>query len=40
VGRYVQLWQSTSAINSILLFFLSGTFSIGTTATLYGIKNA
>jgi hypothetical protein len=39
-GRYVQLWRSTSAINSIVLFFLSGSFSIGTTATLYGIKNA
>jgi hypothetical protein len=40
VGRYVQLWQSTSAINSITLFLFSGNYSIGTTATLYGIKNA
>jgi hypothetical protein len=34
----VQLWRNTSAVTSINIF--GGTFSIGTTATLYGIKNA
>jgi hypothetical protein len=43
VERNVQLWRSTSAITSITLSaYESGdaNFSIGTTATLYGIKNA
>ena len=34
----VQLWRSTSAINRIDI--VGATFSIGTTATLYGIKSA
>jgi hypothetical protein len=37
-ARSVQLWRSTSAVTSINIF--GATFSIGTTATLYGIKNA
>ena len=38
VGNKVALWPSTAAITSITL---NGTdFAIGTTATLYGIKNA
>jgi hypothetical protein len=41
VVRIVGLWRSTSAITSIT-FSLSSTFQYltGTTATLYGIKNA
>jgi hypothetical protein len=39
VDRQVQLWRSTSAITSINIFS-TGTFATGTTATLYGIKNA
>jgi hypothetical protein len=34
------LWQSTSAISSIQLFATSGTWVVGTTAELYGIKAA
>lgn len=33
----VGLWRSTSAINTITLTADSGTYAIGTTATLYGI---
>lgn len=41
VERLVGLWRSTSAITSISVFDLYGTgFGSGTTATLYGIKNA
>lgn len=40
VGRFVGLWRSTSAITSVNLFFYSGNFATGTTATLYGIKAA
>jgi hypothetical protein len=40
VYRTVGLYRSTSAINSILLFPTSGTFAIGTIATLYGILRA
>jgi hypothetical protein len=43
VERLVGLWSSTSAINSIKLLIGSNgsaTFSTGSTATLYGIKNA
>ena len=37
----VSLWRSTSAITSITLVpQLTGLYSIGTTATLYGIKAA
>jgi len=40
VERAVALWQSTSAINRLDLTASSSTFTAGTTATLYGIKNA
>lgn len=40
VERTVALWQSTSAINRLDLTASSGTFAAGTTATIYGIKNA
>jgi hypothetical protein len=33
-------WRSTTAINSILIKPGSGTFSVGSTFTLYGIKAA
>jgi hypothetical protein len=36
----VGLWRSTAAINTILLGVASGTWAIGTTFTLYGIKAA
>jgi len=36
----VSLWRSTSAITSIYLFLSAYNFATGTTATLYGIKNA
>jgi hypothetical protein len=38
--RDVGLWRSTSAITELALSVSSGNFAIGTTATLYGIKNA
>jgi hypothetical protein len=39
--RLVGLWRSTAAITQIVVDFASATtFSIGTTATLYGIKAA
>jgi hypothetical protein len=34
------LWQSASAINSIVIFPQVGTFAAGTHAALYGIKGA
>jgi hypothetical protein len=41
VGRNVGLWRSTSAVTSVYIFNDSAiNFPIGTTATLYGIKNA
>lgn len=40
IENIVSLWRSTTAINSILIFPTAGTLSIGTTATLYGIKAA
>lgn len=42
VESFVGLWRSTSAINSITVFFLAGTTTIstGTIATLYGILKA
>ena len=39
VALFVTLWRSTSAINSVS-FINGNTFAAGTTATLYGIKNA
>ena len=40
--RTVHLWRNTAAITSVTLRSAGGgsTFAIGTTATLYGIKNA
>jgi hypothetical protein len=39
--KSVNLWRSTSAINAINFTLLNGNnYKIGTTATLYGIKNA
>jgi hypothetical protein len=39
--KTVGLWSSTSAITTILIGTLTAaTFNVGTTATLYGIKNA
>jgi len=40
VATYVNLWRSTSAITIIRLYPNSGTFTAGTTATLFGIKAA
>ena len=39
-NRNVGLWRSTSAVTRIDLLANAGSFQIGTTATLYGIKNA
>jgi hypothetical protein len=39
VARIVGLWRNTAAITSVKLEF-SSNFKAGTTATLYGIKNA
>jgi len=36
----VGLYRSTTAISTINLLLSTGNYSIGTTATLYGIKNA
>lgn len=40
VAAIVGLWSNTAAINSITIALFAGTFSIGTTATLYGIQAA
>ena len=40
VGRLVGLWRSTSTITSLSFRAPGGTFSSGTTATLYGILKA
>ena len=40
VARVVGLWRNTAAITSLRLFPGSANFNAGTTATLYGIKNA
>jgi hypothetical protein len=40
VEAYVGLWRSTSAITSMDIKTQSGTFSTGSTFTLYGIKSA
>lgn len=39
-NAFVNLWQSTSAINAISITCNSGAFASGTTATLYGILKA
>jgi hypothetical protein len=36
----VNLWRSTAAINNIRLFKQIGNHSVGTIATLYGVKSA
>ena len=36
----VNLWRSTAAITNVYVFAAGGDLQIGTTATLYGIKNA
>ena len=38
--RIVGLWLNTAAITTVTLSLGSGTYSVGTTATLYGIKAA
>lgn len=40
LGRSVGLWRNTSAITSVRIANSGGFFAAGTTATLYGIKNA
>jgi hypothetical protein len=40
VERTVGLWRDTSAINQIVLSPSSGQFTIGTSATIYGILKA
>jgi len=41
VSRIAGLWRNTAAINSIKINkAFGGNFGVGTTATLYGIKNA
>lgn len=40
VDAIVALWRSTAAINQIVIFANSSTFTAGSTFTLYGIKAA
>ena len=40
VYRFVGLWRSTSAINTISIFQSGSNLNAGTTATLYGILRA
>lgn len=40
VSRTVGLFRNTAAITSVTIAKSGGTYAIGTTATLYGIKNA
>jgi hypothetical protein len=40
VQRMVGLWRNTAAITSLTIATNGGTMSAGSTATLYGIKNA
>ena len=40
VANQVDLWRSTSAVTTILVYVATGNLNTGTTATLYGIKAA
>ena len=40
VGRTISTWRSTSAITSVVMTASGSTWTVGTTATLYGIKKA
>lgn len=40
VDAHVGLWRNTNAITSLTLFPSSGTYSVGSTFSLYGIANA
>jgi hypothetical protein len=40
VNMFVELWQSTSAITSMVFSLGASTFAAGTSITLYGIKSA
>ena len=40
VGANVNLWRSTSAINTIKVYVNSSTLTVGSTFTLYGISAA
>lgn len=40
VDAHVGLWRNTNAITSLTLFPSSGTYSTGSTFTVYGIKAA
>jgi hypothetical protein len=40
VSAAVGLWRSTAAINAIYIYPTGGSFSIGSTFTLYGIASA
>jgi len=40
VGANVNLWRSTSAINTIKVYVTSSTLTVGSTFTLYGIAAA
>jgi hypothetical protein len=38
VEMNVSKWNSTTAVTSLVIYFTSGNFGIGTTATLYGVS--
>jgi hypothetical protein len=40
IARQVGLWANSAAINTVTLNAGVSTFTTGTTATIYGIKNA
>lgn len=40
VGAKIGLWRSTSAITSIVVSKSSGTYDVGSSFTLYGVKSA